>query len=205
MPTVRLSTTPAEIEMALKLRYEVFFLEGGDARYADHERQIWSDRDDGPQSHLLIAVDDSENVIGTVRLTILRDWQFIALEAYELDVLASHVGVALEELLPRIARLDRGAIALAYRGMGIMPLLQQRAEEVSLRHNCDVFIGSPGVENSRARRAYEKLGWKDYPVIGTYGGFTAQAIFKLLQTGSAQEPVDLSVKQPISDQADMVP
>lgn len=88
MPTVRLATTPKEIAGALKLRYKVFFVEGGDARYADHEQRTWSDRDDGPQSHLIVAVDDTRCVIGTVRLTVLRDWNFIGYEAYGLDLLA---------------------------------------------------------------------------------------------------------------------
>lgn len=188
MPTVRLAATPAEIDMALKLRYSIFFLEGGDSRYADHERQVWSDRDDGPQSHLIIAVDDSNCVIGTVRVTVLRDWQFIGHEAYGLDVLAAQVGIALEELLPRIARMDRGVVAKECRGTGIMPLLQHLAEETAFKHGCDLLIGAQAVENKRSRRALEKLGWRDYPVIGTNAGFTAQLIFKLLQAGPAQEP-----------------
>ena len=187
MPTVRLATTPAEIEMAMKLRYSVFFVEGGDARYADHERQVWSDRDDGPQSHLLIAVDDSNNVIGTGRVTILRDWQFIGHDAYGLDVLATHIGISLEELLSRIARLDRVVVAKEFRGTGIRSLLEDLAEVAALKHDCDIFVAAGSVEKIPARRANQRLGWKDYPFIGTHAGFTCQCIFKVLQPRSAQK------------------
>lgn len=53
-------------------------------------------------------------------------------------------------------------------------------ERESLARNCDVFVGAPGANNLRAQRAYEKLGWLKYPVLGTYGGFTSQGIYKRL-------------------------
>jgi GNAT superfamily N-acetyltransferase len=180
MPRVRIATTTSEIEMALRLRYSVFYLEGGDTRYADHSQALWIDKDDGPNSHLLIAVDDSDNVIGTIRVTVLRDCDFIGHAAYDFNVLASYVGIPLNELRNRIARIDRGVVAKTFRRLGIRSLLQTLAEQTALSHGCDVLVASNATSNAPARLANQKLGWTEYPVVGTHAGFTAQSIFKLL-------------------------
>lgn len=193
MPTARIATKSAEILMALKLRYDVFFLEGGDERYADHEQKVWADCDDGPQSHLLVAVDDGDIVIGTVRLTVLRDWEFIAINAFRLPVLAKYLGVRELELRDRVARVDRGVVAQPYRRRGVQSALQSLAEQVALQNKCDILVGATALDNVPARRANQKLGWNDYNVSSTHGGFTCQAIFKKLLpqtlTGPSSEAV----------------
>lgn len=187
MPIAKLATTPEEVAAALRLRYEVFYVEGGDARYADHERRVWTDRDDGPQSHLIIAVDDANTVIGTARVTVLRDWEFIGHDAYGFDFLAKHLGVTIEALWPRLARLDRGAVDNRLRGTGISALLQNVVEGVALENHCDLLVGILKVGNLRGIRAYSKLGFTVLPHVRTHAGFAGHLVFKLLFSATVSE------------------
>ena len=165
-----------------RLRYEVFTKEGGDERYADHERQFFIDQDDGPQSRLVIAWDDDGQAIGTMRLTVLREHAFIANDCYGFEVLADLLSMNLEELRQRVIRGDRSVIASASRGQGVLEHLQNAGEEYAASRGCDILVGSYRTDaDERARRAWNKQGWLEYPFIGNYNGYVAKLIYKQLK------------------------
>lgn len=166
---------------AYRLRHEVFSREMGDHRYADHERQIWTDCDDGPQSKVIVVINDENEVVGTIRHTRLNDWEIIGKDAYGLTILAEILGLNVKDLESRSSRIDRAAIAMNWRGKSIVRHLQEACERLAKSLGSDILIGIPGIENARSRKAYEKLGWLEYPVVGTHGGFTAQMIYKDLR------------------------
>ena len=175
------ATTDDLKQQALRLRYEVFFEEGNDGRYADHERKVWSDRDDGPQSRLVVGLNELGNVVGTMRLTRLIDWPFIAHEIYDFRLLAEIVKIPEELLRATVARADRGVVAKAYRGSGVLVQMQHCFERMARDAGCSVIVGIPGVSNIASRRAFQKLGWLEYPHVSTFNGFTAQHIYKDLR------------------------
>ncbi|WP_373652686.1 GNAT family N-acetyltransferase [Schlesneria sp. DSM 10557] len=175
------ATTDELRHKALQIRYEVFYREGGDARYADHERQIWVDQDDGPQSRIVVGLDSNGEVVGTMRLTRLSDWPFIAHEAYDFKLLASFVGIAESELRQSVARVDRVVVSQSSRGEGVFTKMQTYMEYIACSSSCSVIIAAQSLHNNYAQRAFLKLGWIKCPHVSTYKGFTAQHIYKDLR------------------------
>jgi hypothetical protein len=177
-----IATTSTELKEAYSLRYDVFFEEGEDERYARHESRLYIGRDDGPQSRTLLALADHDVVVGTMRVTLLREWQFIAYELYELESLAYIVNTSVEDVVSRLARVDRVAIASKYRGTRAILILQQLCEDVAASCGCDLLAGVPGYENSMSRRTFARHGYSDYGGAPTYNGVTCQLIYKRLNT-----------------------
>lgn len=181
-----LEATTEELRLsALRLRYEIFSRECGDDRYSDHARQVWIDRDDGPQSRVMVAVNDQDIVIGTARFTRLRDWAFIAHEVFNFPLLAEVVGLSEEQLQNSLCRWDRVVVAKAYRGTYVLPMLEARFCQLGRETDCLIGVGIVSVSNHLAHRVFVKLGWSDYPVIAPYNGFTAQLIYKDLRVPSS--------------------
>lgn len=176
------ATTEVLIQEALRLRYEVFYREEGDARYADHDGEIWTDQDDGPQSRIVVGLDSSGDVVGTMRMTRLCDWPFIAHEAYDFALLASLVGLSEAELRRTVVRADRGVVSRRCRGSGLLSKMQCQFDQMARDAGCTIIVGNPRVDNMASRRAFQKLGWIEYPHVSTYKGFTAQHIYKDLRS-----------------------
>ena len=178
--TIRLATTQADRDAAFRLRYEVFTAELGDDRYADHEKRLFLDCDDDARNHLLIAELDDGTVIGTVRLTLLKDCRFIGYDAYGWDQLATVLGITLDALLPRVARLDRGAVAKPWRRTGILGAFQPSYFSICYREGCDTLVGTIEVHNDGMRKAMASFGWSESGTIETFNGLTAQVIYRQL-------------------------
>lgn len=178
MITVRIATTPAEIEAALRLRYEVFYEEEGDARYADHARRLWCDRDDGPQSHLIIAEWNNEQIIGTLRITVLREWLIIGHDAYALEVIANQVGLTFDALWNTAARMDRVVVKNEHRGGAILRQMQKFGERIAHDKDCSILVGAAAAHNPKITRLWKRLGWNVLPHIGRHKGFEAQVFYK---------------------------
>lgn len=70
---IKIASTEQELLSAYQLRYEVFYQEEGDSRYADHDLKIWKDIDDIPASTIFIAQTPEKETVGSVRLTKLID------------------------------------------------------------------------------------------------------------------------------------
>ncbi|MCA9091036.1 MAG: GNAT family N-acetyltransferase [Planctomycetaceae bacterium] len=103
-----IADTDALRESAFRLRYDVFFLENGDDRHADHTKKQWIDEDDIANSHIVVALNEHEAAVGTSRVTFLRDHEFIASELYAFDRLAGVLNMATSQLTENIWRWDRG-------------------------------------------------------------------------------------------------
>ncbi len=180
--TIKIAATDSEREAAYRLRYDVFDLEEGDHRYSDHNRKFWIDQDDGPNSTVLIALDQEGCCIGTTRFTLLRDQTFIGLEAYHLEVLAPLLCLTLEQLCEIVGRWDRGVVTRSARGLGLLQLMEVQVAGYAFRHGCKVLVATVKPDNRAVLSAVEKSGYHTYPAIGSYGGFTGQLIYKDLRT-----------------------
>ena len=174
------ATHPRHVEASLRLRYEVFCEEVGDHRYADHVRRLHVDRDDGPQSHVLVATNDEDDVIGTMRLTLLRECQFIGIDAYDLPQLALFNSIPLASIKLRLARVDRVVVAKQYRGSRALTAMHNACEGLATAKCCDVLVGVPGVDNALARQVFSRLGYKEYCGARQHSGVTCQPICKRL-------------------------
>jgi len=178
---IKIAETDAEREAAYQLRYEVFGLEEGDHRYSDHERKFWIDQDDGPNSTVLVAFDMDGICLASTRLTLLRQLKFLAMEAYHFEVLAALLNLSLTELTMIVGRWDRGVVRKSARGLGILQLLEERVADLAMSNNCTIIVGTIKPDNHAMFRAVAKAGYRTYPVVETYRGFTAQLIYKDLR------------------------
>ena len=151
---VRLATTKKEIRRAQKLRYQVFFAEGG-AIADPTARLIGRDvcRFDRVCDHLIVVdtsvprFDGAPTVVGAYRLLRqeVADAHFGFYSSAEFDVAAlirRHPG-------KRFLELGRSCVAEGYRGKRTLELLWRGIWAYALKHGVDVMFGCaslPGVD-----------------------------------------------------------
>ena len=151
---VRLATTKKEIRRAQKLRYQVFFEEGGAVADAT-ARLIGRDvcRFDRVCDHLIVVdnsvprFDGAPTVVGAYRLLRqdVAEAHFGFYSSAEFDVgalIARHPG-------KRFMELGRSCVAEGYRGKRTLELLWRGIWAYSLKHGIDVMFGCaslPGVD-----------------------------------------------------------
>jgi len=167
-------------QAAYRLRYEVFYSEMGDGRYACHETGQWRDVDDDVDSQLLVAITSSGEVTGTLRLTLLRRHNFIASDQYGFEAIAKTLNISDAELRNTVARVDRVVVSKDHRRSGVYSMMQREVEQLAICEGCSVIVATVEIENHAAKRAFSKLGWRETPVIGIHNDFSAQTIFKEL-------------------------
>lgn len=170
--------TDEELLGALRLRYDVFAMEQGDTRYADQRRKVHEDDDDRAGRALTFNVRTRLGVLaGSARMTLLRDHAFIAHDVFDWERLASVLRTDTRSLLTRVARLDRVCIAREFRGTGVLKQLVDEIVAAAVSRGATVMVGIVGVENDRSKRAFEKLGWRTYGVIGSARGVRCEHIY----------------------------
>ena len=176
--TIKVAESDLEKTAAYRLRYEVFFVEMKDERYADHETKEFRDSDDVEGSILFIALA-GKDVIGTVRLKVLRYREFIGLEAYHLPTLAKLLNRDLVDLNMSIGCMDRGVVHPEYRGKKLIAALMQKGEEFAISLPIDILLSAREFNNTSAGKATSNLGYVEY-AIGTHNETTCQCIYKVL-------------------------
>lgn len=171
--------TREEKEQAFRLRYDAFFTEEGDSRYADHSKQLWSDCDDESGAIVLNAVAEDDRLAGTLRLTARKQLAYIAHECYSLELLVEILGIPLELILPKIARVDRGVVQKDFRRLGVFDALLKGVESIVVGLNCNLLVTNPRLANVPSILGLEKRGFQKY-AVRTYRDVTAQLLFKQL-------------------------
>jgi len=151
---VRLATTKKEIRSAQKLRFKVFFEEGG-AIPDPTARVIRRDvcRFDSVCDHLIVVdtsirrIDGAPTVVGAYRLlrqgVADENFGFYSAAEFEIGALvARHPG-------KRFLELGRSCVAEGYRGKRTLELLWRGIWAYALHHGVDVMFGCasfPGVD-----------------------------------------------------------
>lgn len=171
----------SEKEAAFRLRYDAFFLEAGDGRYADHESRFWCDSDDRDGALILNAVDAEEQWAGTIRLTPRRRFDYIACDLYREEILVDILGMPLEVLYRTLARVDRAAVRKDCRRRGVFDALLCGVERIAREEGCGLLVANPHASNVASISGLERRGFTKY-AIGVYGAFSAQLMFKVLVT-----------------------
>ena len=153
----------------------------GDNRYSDHERKQWRDQDDGPNSTILFCSDDKGLVLGTIRLTWLKDLDFIAHDVYEFGRLATILGIGEEELRNGAARFDRVAISPEKRRSRIFTDLWKRTIKMLLESDSVCLVGASNDANGLQTKLWKKLG-RAYHEAESHG-FNATIYYLDLRAG----------------------
>lgn len=153
---VRLARTPAEVEAAQRLRYEVFVQElGGDGEMVDHAARLERDRFDPFFDHLLVydMTGPFERLAGVYRL--LRDdqaqaaGQFYSEDEYDLE--------PLRQSGRKLMELGRSCLHADYRGGAAMFHLWQGLAAYVQEHGVEVMFGVASFHGTDPRRLAQPL------------------------------------------------
>lgn len=159
---MRVARTEEERLRAYRVRYDVLCVECGDHRYADHTARVYVDANDEKQTVLLIACDETDQVIGTARVTVRRDCGFLREHLYSFEHLAALVHCPTSALLDRVALLDRGAVLPAWRGKAVGAELTRLMERVAEDAGCQIGLSVTHAANRASQNSLRRLGWTQY-------------------------------------------
>lgn len=161
---VSLATTETQRRSAYRLRYAVFTEEEGDQRFADHDQKAFIDTKDNSSSYLLIATNNHDETIGTLRLDFRRDAPFLSDHIYRFDLLAVETGCTLEQVLDRTGLVTRGVVRKDYRGSGVFSQMIASADQLFREHTVTLIVGAIKSENRRSKAIFGQWGYAPYAV-----------------------------------------
>jgi putative hemolysin len=143
---VRLATTFAEIDAALRLRFEVFNLELREGLAASYERGFDQDAYDAWCDHLIVRDLTTETVVGTYRLlrggVAARQVGFYSETEFDLENLKRLPGEALE--------LGRSCVAQSQRSFATINLLWKAIVQYAARHDIRYLFGCASLHRAAA-------------------------------------------------------
>ena len=129
--TVRFARTEADIDLACRLRYEVFNLELGEGLEASRATGLDRDVYDAQCQHLLVFDTRTGNMVGTYRLQVRESAEsgvgFYSASEFDLSRVPP-------EMLDGIVELGRACTSIHHRGPAVIRLLW-RGMIAYLRHN----------------------------------------------------------------------
>ena len=154
--SVKLAETPAEIEAAQRLRYQVFVEElGGGGQLVDMEARLERDQFDPFCDHLLLMDQTHARVAGVYR--VMRQDQaeaagaFYSASEYDLDLLLSSGRSLLE--------LGRSCLHRDYRGSTAMFHLWSALAEYIARHQIEILFGVASFHGTDVKALAEPLAF----------------------------------------------
>lgn len=134
---VRLARTLAEVDAAMRLRYEVFNLELLEGLQASYDRGFDADAYDSYCDHLIVEDRDARKIVGTYRLlrrsVAERNIGFYSENEFDLSNLKRHAGEMVE--------LGRSCIARSHRSFATINLLWSAISEYAASHGARYLFG----------------------------------------------------------------
>ena len=156
---VKLADTPAEVEQALHLRYEVFKLEQGRLAELDGSAgQIDRDEFDAKCLHLLVIDRESGRVAGTYRMQAGEracapdGGGFYSEREFEIPV--------LREFAPHVFEVGRSCVAPEFRNGAAVAMLWSGIGAVRRRFGFRYMLGCVSLEHTDGR-----IGWRIYDIL----------------------------------------
>lgn len=178
---IHIASSDIDREAALRLRYQVFAVEEGDPRYADHDRKIYSDICDSAKNSIFIARDSAGGQAATLRLLLRKDGAFINEAAYKFDLLAATVNFELWELLMSICLIDRCVVAKEWRRKGVFSNLLDVVEQHAATSGIKVMLVAVKKTNAPIINLFRQRGWNFYDEQASDAGCEFLHVCKLLE------------------------
>lgn len=157
---VRLATTIAELDAAMRLRFEIFNLELQEGLRASYERGYDTDAYDAYCDHLIVKDLELDEVVGTYRL--LRQGQaernigFYSENEFDLTNLKQSAKARRGSLL----ELGRSCIASSHRSFATINLLWGAIVRYAIEHGDDFLFGCGSLhvsDSEEVRQIYSYL------------------------------------------------
>lgn len=147
---VSLATTFAEIDAAMRLRFEVFNLELKEGLSVSYERGFDRDAYDAWCDHLIVKDRASQQVVGTYRLLrqsiAERNTGFYSENEFDLDNLKRLPGEALE--------LGRSCVAAAHRSFAVINLLWSAITQYAVANGISRMFGCASLHAAGAAEVH---------------------------------------------------
>ncbi len=151
---VRFARSSAEIEAALRLRFDVFNLELGEGLESSHITGLDEDRFDAVCHHLIVVERGSGAVVGTYRLQTLEMTgavaDFYCACEFELEVLPS-------EVLTRSLEIGRACVAPKHRNTRVLFLLWKGLAAYALLTKKRYLFGCCSLTSQDAGEAWRAM------------------------------------------------
>lgn len=173
---------PGLKKLAYQLRYDVFTLEQGDQRYANHNDKTYMDIWDTLPSNLIIAYINNYHIIGTLRLIERKYGPYLGEEGYQYDLLSKNLDVSKEFLLDKISILTRGVVAKDYRSLGVFSMMCDYANTLAVSMDSCISIAAIATDNSASKKFFGRLGYKFYATGVNKNKWKGDYCYKLLNT-----------------------
>jgi putative hemolysin len=152
---VRISRDEADIQAFQRLRYQVFYQEGGAQALDPAKGDLDCDEYDGVCDHLLVFDRVTQDLVGGYRLTRQEAADqvggFMARHEFQIDALYAHGG--------RLLELSRACVLASYRRQGVMAALWQAVFNYIQRHKIDMLFGSVSFPGIDPQRWFSGLAW----------------------------------------------
>lgn len=134
----RFAQEPADLELVLRLRYEVFNLELGEGLDTSHETGLDRDRFDDHCHHMMVEDSTTNSVVGTYRLQVSEmasvGHGFYTAQEYDLRAWPS-------EILQQAVEIGRACIHRDHRKSRVLQLLWKGLAAYALHNTRRYFFG----------------------------------------------------------------
>ena len=187
--TVRLARNSREIEQAMRLRYQVFVEEAGNARLA-HPSRLEHDAYDEDCDHLIARDENSGAVVGTYRLLpgarALDRRGFYSETEFDLSAFSARRAGVLE--------LGRSCVAAPFRGTRVIQQLWGGIAAYIAEHGQTHLIGCASLPDGQGAKASEI-----YSLLKRHGVLTERYGVRPLEShrihGLRELPVELGERE----------
>ena len=141
---IKIAETDNELNQVYRLRYQHAYKDkkGADATYALDHRKIYKDSYDNEKAKVIIALNNKNKIIGTVRLLLKKETNFPYDWCYDYNYIASYLAIPLESVYSRCALLDRGCVHPEYRGLGLYWEMLAYLEFLMQNNNVNILMGT---------------------------------------------------------------
>jgi len=170
---------PNQRGQVYQFRYQIYFQEFGDERFADHKTREYRDSDDVPESSVFAALSCGQ-IVGTLRVKPLVRRDFLNLEQFDLDELAREIKATPEKIRSQIVCFDRGLVAKDYHKQGVMTAMLAEGERVALQLGFSILLLAVAVANQSAKRTFNKFGFREFRSSGNHQGLECSHTYKLI-------------------------
>lgn len=153
--TVRLASTPAEIEEAQRLRYKVFYEEYG-AKASSKTQKQKKDCDDFDEiTDHLIVLNEEQEIVGTYRLlrqaVAEKHGRFYSDNEYDIKNLINSKQSLLE--------LGRSCVLAEYRTQPVLNILWQGIADYITDHKIDLLFGCASFRGTDVKSIEKQLSY----------------------------------------------
>lgn len=160
--SVKIAENRAEIEEALKLRFDVFNIELGEGLDSSYEHQMDEDEFDAHCDHLLVVKNDTNEIVGTYRMQSSSQAEngngFYTNSEFKLSGFP-------DEILDNVIELGRACIHRDYRNGRVLYMLWKGLAKYLILSQKRYLFGCCSVtsqDTSEGEAIYSYLKAKDY-------------------------------------------